>query len=161
MRSRPSRRRSPPTTIPTGAAPGERTRGRSSRLRGRAGRPGRRRRTPHMTATRPKRPPQPGPPRRPAGPRPYTPRTEPSGRSADPAGAVLLADVTAEELVTEITGADQAAYDAQLKQLTGQVDAARARLNAIPAKNAPDQAAAKADVTAAEQALQQYKSTPA
>ncbi|HMC80289.1 MAG TPA: division plane positioning ATPase MipZ, partial [Acidimicrobiia bacterium] len=84
-----------------------------------------------------------------------------TGRSADPAGAVLLADVTAEELVTEITGADQAAYDAQLKQLTGQVDAARARLNAIPAKNAPDQAAAKADVTAAEQALQQYKSTPA
>ncbi|HKN91564.1 MAG TPA: hypothetical protein VJ622_14915, partial [Acidimicrobiia bacterium] len=84
-----------------------------------------------------------------------------TGRSADPAGAVLLADVTAEELVTEITGADQAAYDAQLKQLTGQVDGARARLNAIPAKNAPDQAAAKADVTAAEQALQQYKSTPA
>jgi len=82
-----------------------------------------------------------------------------TGRSSDSAGAVLLADVTAEELVNEIVGPDQAAYDAQIKQLTGQVDTARARLNAIPAKNAPDQPAAKADLTAAEQALQQYKSS--
>jgi capsular exopolysaccharide synthesis family protein len=82
-----------------------------------------------------------------------------TARSADPSGAVLLADVTAEELAAEISGPDQAAYDAQIKQLTGQVDSAQARLNAIPAKNAADQAAAKADVTTAQQALQQYKSS--
>jgi capsular exopolysaccharide synthesis family protein len=85
-----------------------------------------------------------------------------TARSADPGGAVLLADITAEELNNEISGPDQTAYDAQIKDLTGKLDAARTRVNAIPPKNAPDLAAARADVTAAEQALQQFKSsTPA
>ncbi|MDQ1566609.1 MAG: hypothetical protein QOF96_1489, partial [Actinomycetota bacterium] len=82
-----------------------------------------------------------------------------TARSPEAAGAVSLADVTAEELVTEITGGDQAAYDAEVSRLTGQVDSARARLNAIPAKNAPDQAAARADLTAAQQTLQKYQAS--
>jgi capsular exopolysaccharide synthesis family protein len=82
-----------------------------------------------------------------------------TGRSADAAGAVSLADVTADELTIAITGPDQAAYDAQIKQLTGQVDSTRARLNATSAKDAAGLAAARADVASAEQALQQYKSS--
>ena len=86
-----------------------------------------------------------------------------TARNAESGEAVLLADVTAEELGRALSAPDQAAYDAQLKDLTGKADAARARLNAIPSgpKNAPDAAAARADVTAAEQALAQFKaSTP-
>jgi len=82
-----------------------------------------------------------------------------TARSPESGQAVLLADVTAEELDNVITGPDQAAYDTQIKDLTGKVDTARARLNSIPAKNAADVAAARADVTAAEQALAQFKSS--
>jgi capsular exopolysaccharide synthesis family protein len=82
-----------------------------------------------------------------------------TGRSTDSAMAVSLADVTADELNAEISGPDQAAYDARIKQLTGAVDAAQARLNAVPAKDAAGQAAARADLNAAQQSLAQYKSS--
>jgi len=82
-----------------------------------------------------------------------------TARSADPAMAVSLADVTADELNAEITEPGQAAYDTQIKQLTGAVAAAQAHLNAVPAKDAAGQAAARSDLNTAEQALQQYKSS--
>jgi capsular exopolysaccharide synthesis family protein len=85
-----------------------------------------------------------------------------TGRSADPALAVSLADVTADELSAEIAGPDQAAYDAQINQLTGAVDAARAHLNALPARDTAGQASARAELDTAQQALQHYQSsTPA
>lgn len=82
-----------------------------------------------------------------------------TGRSTDPAMAASLADVTADELNAEISGPDQAVYDAQLKHLTDAVDGAQARLNAVPAKDASGQAAARTDLNSAQQALQQYKSS--
>jgi capsular exopolysaccharide synthesis family protein len=81
-----------------------------------------------------------------------------TGRSADSAKAVSLADVTAEELVAEITGRDQAAYEAEVSRLTADVQSARDRLNRsrVPA----EQAAARVDLDAAERALQQYQKSP-
>jgi capsular exopolysaccharide synthesis family protein len=81
-----------------------------------------------------------------------------TGRSSQPDRAVALADVTAEELVAEIAGRDQAVYEAGVSRLTTQVQSARDRLNA--AKNPAAQAAARGDVAAAEQALAQYRSAP-
>jgi capsular exopolysaccharide synthesis family protein len=80
-----------------------------------------------------------------------------TARSSQATQAVSLADVTAEELAVEITGSDQAAYETDVNRLTGQVDSARVRLN--DAKTAPAQAAARADLAAAQQALQQYQSS--
>jgi capsular exopolysaccharide synthesis family protein len=78
--------------------------------------------------------------------------------SSEPAGAVSLAEATAEELVAEIDGRDTAAYQAELSRLNMQVESARNRLNAAP--NAAAQAAARGDVESADRALQQYLSTP-
>jgi capsular exopolysaccharide synthesis family protein len=80
-----------------------------------------------------------------------------SGQSAEAERAVVLADITAEELITEIAGGEHAAYQAELDRLTGQVQAARDGL--AGARGAPAQTAAQGAVTAAEQALQQYQST--
>src|SRR4051812_34267657 len=80
-----------------------------------------------------------------------------TGRSSDADRAVSLADFTAEELAAEIDGGIQAAYQAEIARLTGKVDSARASLN--DAKAPPAQAAARADLTAAQQALQQYKAS--
>lgn len=79
-----------------------------------------------------------------------------TGRSPDAARAVLLADVTAEELVVEIAAGDQAAYEAEVTRLTAEVQTARDRLNA--AKIPAEQAAARGDVAAAERALERYRS---
>ncbi len=79
------------------------------------------------------------------------------GRSSDAARAVSLADITSEELAAEIDGSVQATYQAEISRLTGKVDSARASLN--DARSAAAQAAARADLTAAQQALQQYQSS--
>jgi capsular exopolysaccharide synthesis family protein len=81
-----------------------------------------------------------------------------SGRSSDATKAVQLADVTAEELVAELLGRDQAVYDAEIGRLTTPVNAARDRLNRtrVPA----DQATARADLDTAERALEQYRQSP-
>jgi len=81
-----------------------------------------------------------------------------TGRSADAGKAVALADVTAEELSAEILGGGQATYQAEVSRLTAEADAARSRLNR--AKTPADQAAARADVDAADRALQQYEQSP-
>jgi Mrp family chromosome partitioning ATPase len=82
-----------------------------------------------------------------------------TGRSSTADGAVSLADVTAEELVSEIAGRDQAAFDAEAGRLTTQIESARGRLNAIPAKDTANQAAARGDLEAAERALQLHQSS--
>jgi capsular exopolysaccharide synthesis family protein len=81
-----------------------------------------------------------------------------TGRSADAAKAVSLADVTAEELGAEILGRDQATYQAEVSRLTTEADAARERLNRarVPA----EQTAARADVDTADRALAQYQQSP-
>ena len=85
-----------------------------------------------------------------------------TARSSTADGAVSLADVTAEELVVEAIAGAQGAYNAEIGRLTAEIDSAQARLNAVPAKDATGQAAARADLSTAQQALQQYqKSTPA
>lgn len=81
-----------------------------------------------------------------------------TGRSADPAGAVALADVTAEELVAEIAERDQAVFDAEVRRLASAVDTTRNRFNAIPPKNVEEQAAARGELTAAERALEAFRS---
>ncbi len=78
------------------------------------------------------------------------------GRSPEAARAVLLADVTAEELVAEIDGGAQAAYQAEISRLTTEVESARKRLN--DTRNPALQAAAQIDVGAAERGLKEYKS---
>jgi Mrp family chromosome partitioning ATPase len=82
-----------------------------------------------------------------------------TARSSEAAGAVSLAEVTAEELVTEIAGGAQATYQAELNRRSTEVDSARKRLNAIPPKNVAEQAAARGDLAAAERSLQQYQSS--
>jgi capsular exopolysaccharide synthesis family protein len=82
-----------------------------------------------------------------------------TGQSSTPDLAVALADTTAEELGAELSGRDRAAYDKEIGQLKANVDAARKRLNAVPAKEASGQAAARAEVDAAERAVQQYQAT--
>lgn len=77
-----------------------------------------------------------------------------SGQSPDAERAVLLADITAEELITEVDGKDGAGYQAELSRLAAQVDAARERAKGA---RGPAQAAAQDDVTRAEQAFEQYK----
>jgi capsular polysaccharide biosynthesis protein len=81
-----------------------------------------------------------------------------TGRSSDGSRAVQIADVTAQELVAELLGRDQAVYDTEINRLTDQVNAARDRLTRtrVPA----EQAAARADIDAAERALQQYRQIP-
>ena len=81
-----------------------------------------------------------------------------TGRSSQAARAVSLADVTAEELVAEILGRDQAVYDAEIGRLTDQVNSARDRLNRtrVPAEQGP----ARGDLDAAERELQQYRQSP-
>lgn len=80
-----------------------------------------------------------------------------TGRSSEAERAVLLANVTAEELIVEIGGPPQAAYQAEVGRLTEQVDSAKDRLK--NAKGPGPQAAAQSDVTLAEQALQKYQAT--
>jgi len=81
-----------------------------------------------------------------------------TARSTDREVAVQLADVTAEELIAEIGGPAQGAYQTELSRLTDQFNAAKDRLKS--AKGPAPQAAAQNDVTAAEQALQKYQATP-
>jgi capsular exopolysaccharide synthesis family protein len=81
-----------------------------------------------------------------------------TGRSSTADGAVALADMTAEELESELGGRDPAAYSAEVDRLTGQVEAAGKRLNAIPPKDVATRAAARTDLEAAERALEQYRS---
>jgi capsular exopolysaccharide synthesis family protein len=80
-----------------------------------------------------------------------------SGRSAEGERAVLLADVTAEELIVEIGGPAQAAYQTELGRLTDAVNAAKDRLK--DAKGPGPQAAAQNEVAIAEQALRKYPLT--
>jgi capsular exopolysaccharide synthesis family protein len=81
-----------------------------------------------------------------------------TGRSGDPAKAVSLADVTAEELGAEILGREQATYQAEVSRLTAEVQSARDGLNRtrVPA----EQTAARAAVEAAERAVRQYQESP-
>ena len=79
-----------------------------------------------------------------------------TGRSSEPANAVSLAEATAEELIVEIDGGSNAAYQAELGRLTSEVRAAQDRLKA--ARGAAPQAAAQGEVSHAERALQQYQS---
>jgi len=81
-----------------------------------------------------------------------------TARSSTADGAVALADTTAGELVAELAGRDQGAYDSELDRLTGRVRAAQSRLNALPARDTTGQAAARAELQAAERDLQQYQS---
>lgn len=82
-----------------------------------------------------------------------------TGHSVDSAVAVALADVTAEELVAELTRRDQAVFDAELARLTAEADAAQKRLGAAPPKDAVAVAAAHAEVTSAQRAVEQYRAT--
>jgi capsular exopolysaccharide synthesis family protein len=81
-----------------------------------------------------------------------------TARSADAAKAVSLADVTAEELGAEVLVRDQATYQAEVSRLTTEAESARNRLTR--AKAPPEQTAARADVDAADRALQQYQQSP-
>jgi capsular exopolysaccharide synthesis family protein len=80
-----------------------------------------------------------------------------TGRSADPAGAVSLADITAEELVAEIAQRDQAVFDVEFRRQTSAVETARNRLNAVAPKNVEEQAVARGELTAAERALEAFR----
>jgi capsular exopolysaccharide synthesis family protein len=82
-----------------------------------------------------------------------------SARGSSPDRAESLANLTAEELGAQITGNAQAEIDADLGRLRDQVDSARGRLNAIPAKNTAERANAQAELSAAERALQQFEAT--
>jgi capsular exopolysaccharide synthesis family protein len=77
-----------------------------------------------------------------------------SARNAAADRAVLLADVTAEELAREIAARGQSVIDEELGRLRGLLDAARGRLNAIALKNTAERATAQAEVQAAERTLQ-------
>ncbi|MCA1842260.1 MAG: CpsD/CapB family tyrosine-protein kinase [Actinobacteria bacterium] len=79
----------------------------------------------------------------------------------DAAGAVSLADTTAEELSATIEGGALANYQAEVARLTGQVDAARNQLTTIPPKNTAALAQAQAGVDNAGLTLEQYKSSQA
>jgi capsular exopolysaccharide synthesis family protein len=81
-----------------------------------------------------------------------------TGQSPERERAILLADLTAEELIVEIGGKEQGAYQAELSRLTDQVNSAKDRLKR--AKDAQAQAVAQRDVTAAEEALQVYRTQP-
>lgn len=78
-----------------------------------------------------------------------------SAKNSNAEQAVLLAGASAEELLVEIGGNDQAAFDAEVDRLTTVVDGARANLGR--ARGAAAQAAAQGEVAKAEQALQQYQ----
>lgn len=82
-----------------------------------------------------------------------------TGRSPTPEAAVALADATAEELGAELLAGRQAVHDAEVARLKGNIDAARKRLNAVPPKDSAGQGAARAEVDAAERALQQHQAT--
>jgi capsular exopolysaccharide synthesis family protein len=84
-----------------------------------------------------------------------------TGTSSEPDKAVALADVTAEELESEIGGPDRTSFDAEVGRLTTQVESARTRFTAIPPKDTARRSPAEADVQAAERALQQYQSSNA
>ena len=78
-----------------------------------------------------------------------------TARSAQPAMAETLANVTAEELTAEFDGNSQGAYQADLSRLTKQVETARNRFEA--AKTPATQAQARAELDGAERALQQHQ----
>lgn len=80
-----------------------------------------------------------------------------TGRSPEAPRAVALADVTAEELVAELAGRDQAIYDAEVGRLTLQIESAQDRLD--NARGSAERTAARGEVGTAERALQQYQST--
>jgi capsular exopolysaccharide synthesis family protein len=80
-----------------------------------------------------------------------------TGHSGDPAQAVSLADVTADELVAEIAGRDRAIFEAEIGRLTAQVETAQKRLGAAP-KDPTAQTAAQAELTSARRALEQHQS---
>jgi capsular exopolysaccharide synthesis family protein len=81
-----------------------------------------------------------------------------TGHSGDPAQAVSLADVTADELVAEIAGRDRAIFDAEIGRLTAQVEATRKRVAAAGPKDAVAQTAAQAELASAQRALEQFQS---
>ena len=83
-----------------------------------------------------------------------------TARSPEAAGAVSLAEITAEELANEIDAAPRAAYQAEVDRLTVHVETARNRLKASP-KNTPAEAQAQTTLETAEEGLQQYKSSKA
>lgn len=79
-----------------------------------------------------------------------------TGQSTDRAQAEALARVTGEELIVEAGAPARAAYNAKVRQLTGQVDLARQRisqLQAVVAAGGPDAVGAVAALPAAQQDL--------
>ena len=82
-----------------------------------------------------------------------------TGRSPQPVVAESLANVTAQELIAEIDGAIQAAYQAELNRLKAHVETAEKRLAAVSPKDAAGQASARAEVDAAQRALRQYQAS--
>lgn len=82
-----------------------------------------------------------------------------TARSSTPERAVSLADATAEELSAEIAKRDQVTIDAEAKRLSENVESARRRLNAVPAKDAQEQTTARAELQAAQKALLEYQSS--
>ena len=78
-----------------------------------------------------------------------------SGRAPEAARAEALANTTAAELVVELSGGDQAGYQAEIDRLTADVDEARRRLAATrkPAQQAP----VRAELQAAERALADFR----
>ncbi|HYH51678.1 MAG TPA: P-loop NTPase [Acidimicrobiia bacterium] len=78
-----------------------------------------------------------------------------TGRSADPARAVSIAEATAEELKAELDGRDRNVYETELTRLTTEVQTARTRL---AGSKVAEQTAARIQLEAAERALREFQS---